>query len=77
MFPEHASNTHAKPFKSITPPTGDTFIVVDVSVRFAKAKGCRGGEKQTVLAECGVHVAAQTFQEVGQRERVRVEENEV
>lgn len=39
----------------------------------------KGGEegKQTVLAERGVHVAAQTFQEVGQRRRLRVEVNEV
>lgn len=33
MFPKPASNMHAKPFKTITPPTGDTFIMADVSVR--------------------------------------------
>lgn len=31
--PSPTSNKHAKPFKSITPPTGDAFIVADISVR--------------------------------------------
>lgn len=33
VFPEPASNKHAKPFKSITPPTGDAFIVADIPAR--------------------------------------------
>lgn len=33
MLPEPVANKHAKPFKGITPPTGDTFIVADISAR--------------------------------------------
>lgn len=70
VFPKPTSNRHAKPFKSINPPLEDTFIVADISVgrriRFTNSKGAEQG-KQMVVAECGVHVAAETFPDVGQR----------
>lgn len=61
---------HAKPFKSITPPMGDTFIVVDVSVRrrfrFTKARAQRR-ENKRYLPSVGFTLPRRHFQEVGQR----------
>lgn len=71
VLPQPASNKHAKPFKGITAPTGDTFIVADISARrrfwFTRVRAEKG--KQTVEAELGVHAAAEAFEEVGQRGR--------
>lgn len=57
VSPSPSSNKHAKPFRNITPPTGDTVIARDISerrevFRFAKAK-LQSEEKQTVVSEWG------------------------
>lgn len=60
VSPSPGSNKHAKPFRNITPPMGDTVIAADIwgekgGFRFAKAR-LQSEEKQTAVSKWGMGV---------------------